>query len=62
MNECCICHKGPLPAQGGISIYRINAKGVPGIYACDKHLAQTDAPPLDPELKKIVDAIDRKET
>ena len=24
---CCICGKGPLPAHGGVSIYRINAKG-----------------------------------
>jgi len=55
--ECCICHKGPLPEQGGVSIYRINAKGVPGIFACEEHLPQTDAAPLDPELKKITDLI-----
>ncbi len=57
MTECCICRKGPLHTQGGISVYRINAKGIPGIYACEKHLPQTDAAPLDPEVKKLVDTI-----
>jgi hypothetical protein len=58
--ECCVCHKGPLPEQGGVSIYRINAKGVDGIYACEQHLPQTDAAPLDSEIKEIVNIIGRK--
>lgn len=57
MAECCICRKGPLPAQGAVSIYRVNAKGVPGIYACEKHLPQTDAAPLDPELQEIINTV-----
>lgn len=57
MTKCCICNKGPLPSQGGVSLYRINAKGVPGIYACEKHFPQTDGAPIDPELKEIVDTL-----
>jgi hypothetical protein len=39
---CVICRKGP---RAGVSIHRINALGVRGLWACDDHLAQTDAPP-----------------
>lgn len=60
MIECCICHKGPAPEQGGVNLYRINKKGVPGIFACEKCLPQTDADPLDPELKRIVDTIGKR--
>lgn len=57
---CCICRKGPLPAQGGVNVYRINAKGVTGIYACEAHLSRTDAPPLDPDFKALCDALSGK--
>lgn len=54
MNDvvCCICRKGP---REGITVYRINAKGVPGIWACERHLKQTDAAPISPEVRAVVD-------
>jgi hypothetical protein len=54
--HCLFCHKGP---QQGVSIYRVNAKGQPGIWACKRHIGQTDAKP-DPELEDIVNIISGK--
>jgi hypothetical protein len=53
--KCCICNKGP---ADGVTIHRINAKGVLGVWACEKHLAQTDAPPIDPLVREICSALD----
>jgi hypothetical protein len=50
---CCICQKH-LDDVG--VLYRINAKGVPGIWACAKHIKQTDAH-LDPDLQEISEVI-----
>ena len=58
MIECCICKRGP---QQGIAVFRINAKGVTGIWACEKHLKQTDAPPVDPLVTEICKAVGRAE-
>jgi hypothetical protein len=55
--KCCICNKGPAE---GVTIYRINAKGIHGIWACEKHLNQTDAPPISPEVRIVVDALEGK--
>lgn len=55
--KCCICQKGR--AQG-VNLYRINAKGKPGIWACAEHLKQTDTPPVDPEVKEIVGILTRR--
>lgn len=41
----------------GHAIYRINAKGVPGIWACKEHRANTDAP-VDPVTDEIVETIE----
>ena len=54
--RCCICRKGP---QENVSIYRINAKGGPGIWVCAKHVAQTDAPPIDETVAEIVGIVER---
>lgn len=54
--NCCICHKGP---QQGVALFRVNAKGQPGIWACKPHLSQTDAPPVDSAVAQFVDLVSR---
>lgn len=54
---CCICKKGPL--DGGISVYRINEKGVPGMYACADHIGQTDGY-IPKDTKELVKVLERK--
>ena len=54
---CLFCHKGPMH---GVTVYRVNAKGQPGVWACAKHIKQTDA--IIPEdVKTIASIIDRRE-
>ena len=50
MAECCICKKTP---ADGTTVFRVNPKGRPGIWACAKHRPQTDAP-IDAELDEVV--------
>lgn len=52
--RCIFCHKGPMD---GVTIHRINEKGVEGIWACNKHIKQTDVT-VDPIVKKLTDIID----
>jgi hypothetical protein len=54
--QCVICKKG----HPHVSLFRINAKGVPGLWACAKHVKQTDAPPVAPEVAEIVAILDPK--
>lgn len=56
MMECLFCKKGP--AQGVI-VFRINAKDQPGVWACQKHVGQTDAS-VDPNVRQITDSLSRK--
>jgi hypothetical protein len=49
------CSRGPVR---GDTLYRINAKGKPGVWACEEHLANTDAP-RDPELNRLVTILER---
>jgi hypothetical protein len=56
MATCEICGRGPAPEHGGISVFRHNEKGQPGIWRCAVH---NDAP-VDPEVAEIVIAIERK--
>jgi hypothetical protein len=56
MMKCVICKRGPLQ---GVTVFRINAKGQPGLWACKKHIGQTDAPPIDPVVDEIVSIIGR---
>ncbi len=54
--KCMFCQKGM--AQG-VSLFRVNAKGQPGIWACAKHIKQTDAKP-DAELAALVRTLEGK--
>lgn len=54
--QCHICGKGPAPEHGGVTVYRQNEKGVPGIWACEQHRKA----PVDPETQDIVDIIEGK--
>jgi hypothetical protein len=53
--RCIVCRKGPMD---GVTVHRVNAKGQPGIWACTRHIKQTDAPPIDPDVQRIVSAIE----
>jgi hypothetical protein len=55
MAKCCFCERGP---QDGVTVYRVNAKGEAGIWACREHRQQADAPPTDPEVQRLVNAIE----
>lgn len=52
--NCCICQK-PVVVVG--VLYRINAKGTPGIYACRRHIGQTDAPTPDASLVELTELL-----
>lgn len=52
--KCCICQKG---LSEGVTLHRVNEKGVAGIWACSKHYKQTDGKPIDPDVALIVKAI-----
>lgn len=52
--RCLFCRKGPAE---GVNVYRVNAKGQPGVWACNAHIGRTDAPPIDPDVKAICEAI-----
>lgn len=54
---CCICGKGP---ANGVSVFRINEKGVPGIWACEQHIRQTDGAPIDPDMRRLTNIIEGK--
>ena len=41
----------------GVTVHRINEKGVPGVWACNKHINQTDVT-VDPEVKALTDLLD----
>lgn len=49
---CEVCRKGP---PDGLSVFRVNPKGQPGIWRCRAHL---DSPP-DPDLDRAVREIER---
>jgi hypothetical protein len=53
--KCLFCQKGP--AQG-VNLFRVNAKGQPGVWACQKHIGQTDAKP-DAETLEIVNILSK---
>lgn len=47
---CFECNRGPLD---GVPVFRQNAKGQPGIWACSEH----NTARVDPEVAKIVGII-----
>jgi hypothetical protein len=55
--RCVFCRKGP---NEGVSLYRINAKGQTGVWACDGHIGQTDAAPIPPAVKRLADVFSGK--
>lgn len=52
---CEVCGKGP--AQG-VSVFRANAKGVPGIWRCRAHLSSEQAEKMPDETIRLVNIID----
>ena len=56
--KCEKCGKGP---QDGISLYRINEKGVPGKWCCEKHLDPNKHPAPDPETVRLVKILEAKD-
>lgn len=53
---CVICGRGP---REGVSVFRINEKGVPGLWACRQHIKQTDGTRPDENLLRVVEAIEK---
>lgn len=51
--KCMFCPDGPAT---GATLHRINAKGEPGMWACERHLRRTDVI-VDPEVREIVDVL-----
>lgn len=41
----------------GVTIHRIKAKGQPGVWACNKHIKQTDVV-VPADVKALTDLID----
>jgi len=52
---CEICGKGPVD---GVTMWRVNEKGVPGIWRCRAHLTIEQADKQDPETVRLVNIID----
>lgn len=50
---CEICGQGP---RNGVTIHRINRKGIPGVWRCDAHLPPGKT--IDPTVKAIQRAIE----
>lgn len=50
---CAVCGKGP---HDGVNIFRMNATGQPGLWACNEHKDHFDGR-IDPEVKEIVDLL-----
>jgi hypothetical protein len=51
--NCLFCGKGP---REGVTIFRVNATGQDGVWACETHIKNTDAT-IHPSVKAIADAI-----
>lgn len=52
--KCVVCGRG---MAHGVTLYRINEKGVKGVWACDQHRPAA-SPHLDPEVREIVRIIE----
>lgn len=57
--NCEICNKGP---REGVTVYRVNPKGVPGIWRCPAHLTNAQAERIDSTVITVVTAIERRES
>lgn len=58
MSTCAVCHRGPVE---GVSIFRMNATGQPGLWACNDHKDHFDGRVPD-EVAEIVRAIEGKKS
>jgi hypothetical protein len=56
--ECELCGKGP---ADGVTVFRVNAVGVEGIWRCRKCITSEQADKLDPEGVRIANIIDPPE-
>jgi hypothetical protein len=53
--SCCICNRG---LAEGVSLYRVNEKGVPGVWACEVHIVRFPFKKPDPIVAEIVAVIE----
>jgi uncharacterized protein YwgA len=53
--KCEKCGKGP---ADGVSVYRVNEKGVKGIWRCVNHLEPEKHPAPDTETVKLVNILE----
>lgn len=54
--KCAVCNRGPAE---GISIFRMNEKGQPGLWACNEHKDHFDGR-IDDDLAKLVRTLEGK--
>lgn len=50
-----VCHVCGLGPAVGVTVYRQNETGIPGVWACRAH----STVPLDPETQDLIDAIEK---
>ena len=50
--------EGCLAAKAGLTLWRVNPKGQPGIWRCSKHLTLDQRRALDPELVRLTSIIE----
>lgn len=55
--NCEICNKGPL-GEVATTVYRVNPKGIKGIWRCAEHLTPKQRAAIDPEVQDIVNIIE----
>jgi hypothetical protein len=53
--KCLFCNLGP---ADGVSVFRINAKGQPGVWACASDLPKADTR-VDPATRAVVEHIEQ---
>lgn len=51
---CEVCHRGP---ADGVTVFRQNAKGQPGIFRCEEHTK-----PVDADLYRDVSLIESRDS
>lgn len=54
--KCAVCERGPVQ---GVSLFRMNAKGQPGLWACNEHKDQFDAR-VDSDVLSLVKDLEPK--
>jgi hypothetical protein len=53
--KCEICNNGP---QQGVTVFRVNEKGVMGRWRCREHITNEQANKVHPEVIEIANIID----